>query len=172
MSETPAPSVPTTPPKLTAAHQGNEDPDLCAICLDPLIPRGTRVPLLNPACCGHSLHFICYQACINTNASNCPSCREPFVAITRTKFVPTPAVATDAANITFTNRCDHPVTIYWIAFDGTETWYATLLEGEGYRQGTYVGHVWIAKQGEEEPTGLVVGFYVVAAGQDWEIKWK
>ncbi|KAJ3404891.1 hypothetical protein CcCBS67573_g03491 [Chytriomyces confervae] len=143
--------------------------DICSICFDPMRPRG-GVPLLNLGCCGNILHFGCYQMCLLNNQCHCPMCRAPFTIFAPcNKFPPTPGVRTEAASVAFGNSLDHTITIYWSSFEGAEVRYATLLPGEGYTQETYVGHIWIARKGDDDIAGQVVGFYTVVQDKDWSV---
>jgi hypothetical protein len=47
------------------------------------------------------------------------------------------------ARISFSNRTEEPVKVYWVDFGGNRRLYKTLNPGHGYRQRTYDGHVWV-----------------------------
>ena len=45
-------------------------------------------------------------------------------------------------SITFINRTDGDVQVYWIDSEGERRYYATVLAGQHHQQHTYAGHVW------------------------------
>ncbi|HUU15948.1 MAG TPA: DPP IV N-terminal domain-containing protein [Sedimentisphaerales bacterium] len=45
--------------------------------------------------------------------------------------------------ITFINRTDWDVQVYWIDSEGERRYYATFLAGQHHQQHTYAGHVWL-----------------------------
>ncbi len=49
-------------------------------------------------------------------------------------------------NLTFINRTDGDVDLFWINTEGGRQQYGTLKPGEKRRQNTYEGHVWLAVQ--------------------------
>jgi dipeptidyl-peptidase-4 len=56
----------------------------------------------------------------------------------------------EETSITFINRTDKDVDIYWIDSEGQRKHYATVAAGDQHRQHTFAGHVWLVtdKDGE------------------------
>jgi hypothetical protein len=70
--------------------------------------------------------------------------------------VPVPAVighaysgGTAVSRIRFINVRTEPVSLVWIAFDGSERPYATLEPGQEVIQPTYVAHRWLVKDSRD-----------------------
>ncbi len=59
--------------------------------------------------------------------------------------------------ITFVNRTNEPIFLWWVAADGQEHAYGTLAPGESKRQHTYSGHVWRAADAKGKTVGAYVG---------------
>jgi dipeptidyl aminopeptidase/acylaminoacyl peptidase len=49
-------------------------------------------------------------------------------------------------SITFINRTEHDVEVYWIDSEGQRQHYATIPAGQQHRQHTYDGHVWLVTE--------------------------
>ena len=62
-----------------------------------------------------------------------------------------------ATTITFVNECPTPVGIFWQNASAERTLYMTLQPGVDYTQDTYVGHVWVALEGETHVHSCVAG---------------
>ena len=60
-----------------------EDLNKCAVCLEEIDPKGRQEWLFYNGCCGNAIHFPCYQQCLNSNITKCPTCSSHFTA-----FVP------------------------------------------------------------------------------------
>lgn len=67
-----------------------------------------------------------------------------------------------ATTITFANRSDRALSVYWLDFDGIPQEYAGTLPGESVTLETYSGHMWIAKDFD----GTCAGGGALAAGTD------
>ncbi len=52
--------------------------------------------------------------------------------------------------ITFTNRLDHEVRLFWIDPEGRRVPYGSLPAGAGRAQHTYSGHVWLVTGGDDD----------------------
>lgn len=52
---------------------------------------------------------------------------------------------TTPAHVTFTNKADLAVSVYWLDFEGKPVEYAGLLPGESYAVDTWTDHYWLAK---------------------------
>ncbi len=48
-----------------------------------------------------------------------------------------------ATGITFANRSDEPVKIYWLSFQGERKFYQYLPPGGRHTQKTFIGHNWL-----------------------------
>ncbi|MCC6232423.1 MAG: prolyl oligopeptidase family serine peptidase [Verrucomicrobiales bacterium] len=59
---------------------------------------------------------------------------------------PSRAGTTESA-ITFENRLDRPVGLFWISPEGQRVPYGTLSPGASRRQHTFAGHVWLVAEG-------------------------
>ncbi len=81
--------------------------------------------------------------------------------------VVSPASSTPAP-VTFVNRADQAVTIYWIGFDGQINEYAGTLPGESVTFDSYVGHNWLAKDFDFTCRGGVLS--VAPGGSTFEIR--
>jgi dipeptidyl aminopeptidase/acylaminoacyl peptidase len=57
----------------------------------------------------------------------------------------------EETSITFINRTDKDVDIYWIDSERQRKHYATVAVGEQYRQHTYAGHVWLVTEKDGKP---------------------
>jgi len=49
----------------------------------------------------------------------------------------------DETSITFINRTEGDVEVYWVDFEGQRRHYATIRAGRQHQQHTFVGHVWL-----------------------------
>lgn len=49
-------------------------------------------------------------------------------------------------SITFINKTQHPVMIFWIDYAGKEQFYRTLVASESYEQPTFVTHPWVVRE--------------------------
>lgn len=56
--------------------------------------------------------------------------------------------------ITFLNRMDGPVDVFWVDSEGQRRHYATIESGEQHRQHTYAGHVWLVTNKAGETLGV------------------
>jgi dipeptidyl-peptidase-4 len=62
----------------------------------------------------------------------------------RASTEPRPSTRTgDETLITFINRTDGDVQVYWIDSEGERRYYATVRAGQHHQQHTYAGHVWL-----------------------------
>jgi len=52
--------------------------------------------------------------------------------------------------VTFVNRHDESVRVYWLNFDGQRVYYRDIEPGESYRQQTFVTHPWVVTNSETE----------------------
>ncbi|MFZ0545121.1 MAG: hypothetical protein WAM60_06770, partial [Candidatus Promineifilaceae bacterium] len=66
----------------------------------------------------------------------------------------------DVIYLTFQNKTDRDLAIYWVNDDGEEIYYNIVNPGERWLSGTYVTHAWCFREVE---TGLPVFAYVVTA---------
>jgi dipeptidyl-peptidase-4 len=57
----------------------------------------------------------------------------------------------EETSITFINRIDKDVDIYWIDSQRRRKHYATVAAGEQYRQHTFAGHVWLVTDKDGKP---------------------
>jgi len=57
----------------------------------------------------------------------------------------------EETSITFINRTDKDVDIYWIDSERQRKHYATIAAGEQYRQHTFAGHVWLVTDKDGKP---------------------
>ncbi len=55
-----------------------------------------------------------------------------------------------SADLLFVNSSQQPIDVIWLDPEGAERRYATLQPGERHRQGTYAGHLWLIRAGDEE----------------------
>ena len=144
----------------------------CVVCNGVLNRRG-GASIITPSCgCGDraSMHFeSCYQQrLLGPEGRCCPLCNAAFPDyFPINKFPRTPNIATLRVNVYFSNYLAHPVTIYWSSFEGVETFYANLHTEQEYLQGTYEGHVWIARTGVNDLQGRVVSYYIARQGFNW-----
>ncbi len=74
----------------------------------------------------------------------------------------TPAHATPATTIMFTNDRATDVDVLWVGFDGHPLRYATVPPGRMHVQSTYEGHAWVVREGA---TDLGVVFAAASAGR-------
>jgi dipeptidyl aminopeptidase/acylaminoacyl peptidase len=57
---------------------------------------------------------------------------------------PHPSIQSDEeTSVTFINRTDGDVELYWVDFEGERRLYATIRAGEQHQQHTFAGHVWL-----------------------------
>jgi hypothetical protein len=64
-----------------------------------------------------------------------------------------------ATEITFENRSQRTIVVYWIDYLGNEVFYRRLVPGQSYDQATYVTHPWRIRE-----EGSAVGIKTVVAG--------
>jgi len=70
---------------------------------------------------------------------------------------PRPSTRTgEETSITFINRTDDAVEVYWIDTEGQRRQYATIPAGEQHRQHTFAGHVWLVAQKDGNKTAVFV----------------
>jgi dipeptidyl-peptidase-4 len=62
-----------------------------------------------------------------------------------------------STGITFVNRLDRPVRLFWVDPGGDERAYATLEPGATHAQHTFAGHAWIARDLDGNALGHTVG---------------
>ena len=62
----------------------------------------------------------------------------------------------EETSITFINRTDAAVEVYWIDADGQRRQYATIPAGGEHRQHTFAGHVWLVAQKDGNKTSVFV----------------
>jgi hypothetical protein len=77
------------------------------------------------------------------------------------------------AAITFVNRLESPVDIYWIDYAGDRVFYQTLAPGERYLQLTFLTHPWLVvlgrtRGGIAEGTGTLHAAFLPATAGDWD----
>ncbi|MEY2727704.1 MAG: hypothetical protein RLZZ458_3571 [Planctomycetota bacterium] len=58
--------------------------------------------------------------------------------------------------IVFTNNWTEPVTMVWIAADGSRRDYATVAPGQTHRQHTFVSHAWLLRGGDGKELGCAI----------------
>ncbi len=59
--------------------------------------------------------------------------------------------------ITFVNRSDEPVKIYWLSFQGARKLYQYLPPGGRHTQPTFIGHYWLVASLTEQCIGIFKG---------------
>ena len=59
--------------------------------------------------------------------------------------------------ITFVNRSDEPVKIYWLSFQGERKLYQYLPPGGRHTQPTFIGHYWLVASLTEQCIGIFKG---------------
>jgi hypothetical protein len=62
--------------------------------------------------------------------------------------------STESTGITFVNRSDKPVKVYWLNFQGKRILYSSLPAGSRLVQQTFVGHNWLITTSTEQCIGL------------------
>jgi len=62
----------------------------------------------------------------------------------------------EETSITFINRTDSDVEVYWIDAQGRRQRYGTIAPGKQRRQHTYAGHVWLLTGADGETVGIFV----------------
>lgn len=67
------------------------------------------------------------------------------------------------APVSFANRSDRAINVYWLDFNGQPREYAALLPGESKSFSSYVGHFWIAKSFDGRCAG---GLHAVNPGNN------
>ncbi|MBN1360759.1 MAG: DPP IV N-terminal domain-containing protein [Sedimentisphaerales bacterium] len=68
-----------------------------------------------------------------------------------------PSTQTGAeTSITFINRTEGDIEIYWIDTEGQRQQYATVAAGERHQQHTYAGHSWLVTDSEDRTLGAFV----------------
>ncbi len=60
----------------------------------------------------------------------------------------------DETSITFLNRTEGPVEVFWVDSEGQRRHYATVDSGGQHRQHTYAGHVWLVANKAGETLGV------------------
>jgi VHL beta domain len=63
----------------------------------------------------------------------------------------------DATGMTFVNRSDEPVKIYWLSFQAERILYQYLPPGGRHTQQTFVGHNWLATTLDGKCIGIYKG---------------
>ena len=58
-------------------------------------------------------------------------------------------------HLTFVDRADTPIELYWLTPSGEQKFYAVVLPGKSREQHTYAGHVWLVT----DPAGKQLGVY-------------
>ena len=90
---------------LQEAKVETQDFHRCAICLEIMEPKGRERPLFYNGCCGNALHFSCYQRCLNSNITKCPSCLARFSVFVplnyRLNNPPTPPTTGNGGNLEY-----------------------------------------------------------------------
>jgi dipeptidyl aminopeptidase/acylaminoacyl peptidase len=66
------------------------------------------------------------------------------------------AASTRATSITFRNRHDRPVRLFWVDGEGLPRSYGELAAGAERSQATFVGHVWLADFAADDLAGVFV----------------
>jgi hypothetical protein len=95
-----------------------------------------------------SLHpSSAYRSCSDLpSAQSCTS--EPNYASRPSK---------EHTGITFVNRSDEPVKIYWLSFQGERKLYQYLPPGGRHTQQTFIGHYWLVASLNEQCIGIFKG---------------
>ncbi|HUV64510.1 MAG TPA: hypothetical protein VMW24_11475, partial [Sedimentisphaerales bacterium] len=62
----------------------------------------------------------------------------------------------EETSITFINRTENGVEVYWIDTEGQRRQYATIPAGGQHRQHTFAGHVWLVAQKDGNKTAVFV----------------
>jgi predicted acylesterase/phospholipase RssA len=60
------------------------------------------------------------------------------------------ATSFDRVRLSFLNGASEPITLYWIDFTGNEIAYGRIEPGESLGVDTFVGHLWVAKTGNNK----------------------
>jgi len=63
----------------------------------------------------------------------------------------------EPTGITFVNRSDEPVKIYWLSFQGERKLYHYLPPGARHTQQTFIGHYWLVASLTEQCIGIFKG---------------
>ena len=63
----------------------------------------------------------------------------------------------EPTGITFVNRSDEPVKIYWLSFQGERKLYQYLPPGGRHTQQTFMGHYWLVASLTEQCIGIFKG---------------
>lgn len=85
----------------------------------------------------------------------------------RLKQIPRASTRTgEDSQITFINRTDGPLDLFWLSTEGERIHYAKLLPEKSHEQHTYSGHIWIAVNSKGE---MVAGFEAEDQSQTIEI---
>ncbi|HEX2789385.1 MAG TPA: hypothetical protein VHN17_03070 [Steroidobacteraceae bacterium] len=63
----------------------------------------------------------------------------------------------EATGITFVNRSDEPVKIYWLSFQGERKLYQYLPPGGRHTQKTFMGHYWLVTSLADQCIGIFKG---------------
>jgi hypothetical protein len=63
----------------------------------------------------------------------------------------------EPTGITFVNRSDEPVKIYWLSFQGERKLYQYLPPGGRHTQPTFIGHFWLVASLTEQCIGIFKG---------------
>jgi hypothetical protein len=63
----------------------------------------------------------------------------------------------EATGMTFVNRSDEPVKIYWLSFQGERVLYQYLPAGSRHTQNTFIGHNWLVTTLAEQCIGIFKG---------------
>lgn len=69
--------------------------------------------------------------------------------------------ASRAATVTFENRLQRTIRLFWVSGDGVPRAYGEIAPGKSVTQSTFVGHVWIADFQKDD----VVGVFVAELGK-------
>lgn len=84
-----------------------------------------------------------------------------------TEELPCSSLSGVASNVAIQNQLAEVVLIYWRDDACAERLYNTLSPGEGYSQGTFTTHVWVARR--EVDGGLVDHHVVTGTNEIWSV---
>ena len=97
-------------------------------------------------------------ACSIHSSPNFRACNElPSARLceSEAKFASGPSK--DATSLTFVNRSDEPVKVYWLNYQGERKLYQYLPPGGRHTQQTFIGHNWLVTTLTEECIGIFKG---------------
>jgi VHL beta domain len=112
---------------------------------------GARPPSEGPA--GYSI------ACAIADEPRMRSCAElPSAEACRHEGDLASHFSSEPTGMTFVNRSDTTLDLYWLDFRGARRLYHHLIPGERAKQDTFMGHYWLLAT----PDGVCVGIFKAA----------